>query len=95
MKGTEQSIFGLILSVKTCHLHEWHRTKKTKKLSQNNRQNKHNSDKTKKNFTGIYTEVNPIFVLQQIVHGILEMICILKFVKIKWMKSRVYIIIVQ
>ena len=27
--------------------------------SQNNRQNEHNSDKTKKNFTGFYTEVNP------------------------------------
>ena len=32
-----------------------------KQRSQNNRQNEHNSDKTKKNFTGFYTEMNPEF----------------------------------
>ena len=32
-----------------------------KQRSQNKRENEHNSDKTKKNFTGSYTEVNPIF----------------------------------
>ena len=30
-----------------------------KQRSQNNTENEHNSDKTKKNFTGSYTEVNP------------------------------------
>ena len=30
-----------------------------KQKRQNNRENEHNSDKTKKNFTGSYTEVNP------------------------------------
>ena len=33
-----------------------------KQRSQNNSKNEHNSDKTKKNFTGSYTEVNPIFL---------------------------------
>ena len=35
---------------------------KRKQRSQNNRKNEHNSDKTKKNFTGSYTEVNPILL---------------------------------
>ena len=30
-----------------------------KQGGENNRENEHNSDKTKKNFTGSYTEVNP------------------------------------
>ena len=39
---------GLILGVRTCY------------KVQNNRENEHNSDKTKKNFSGSYTEVNPL-----------------------------------
>ena len=34
---------------------------KRKQRSQNNMENEHNSDKTKKNFTGSYTKVNPDF----------------------------------
>ena len=46
---------GLILGVKTYHLHEWRRTKKSKQRIERT----DNSDKTKKNFTGFYTEGNP------------------------------------
>ena len=34
-----------------------------KQRSQNNRWNEHNSDKTKKNFTGFYTEGNPEYLV--------------------------------
>ena len=37
--------------------------KQRKQRSQNNRKNEHNSDKTKKNFTGFYTKVNPNYSL--------------------------------
>ena len=37
--------------------------KQRKQRSQNNRYNEHNSDKTKKNFTGFYTKVNPNYSL--------------------------------
>ena len=55
----------LILGVKTYHLHGYTsdvtdvEQLQRKQRSQNKRQNEHNSDKTKKNFTGFYTEVNP------------------------------------
>ena len=49
--------FCLILGVKARDTHQ----KERKQGSQHNRPNPNNSYKTKKNFTGFYTEVNPSF----------------------------------
>ncbi len=54
--GTCNAIFGLILNVRTCETRQWRTTK-------NDQDNKKKS-KTKKHFTGSYTEVNANFVLK-------------------------------
>ena len=49
----------LILGVKTCDTHQWRKKKEYKKVNITD-PNPNNSYKTKKNFTGFYTEVNNI-----------------------------------
>ena len=58
-----KSVYILILGIKTCETHEWPKTINTKKplRIQHHRAKKNNSYKTKKNFTGFYTEDDPNF----------------------------------
>ena len=48
---------GLNLGVRTCYTHGWR--KQRKQRSKHNRTQKNKRCKTKKKFTGSYTEVNP------------------------------------
>ena len=53
--------FWPILGVRTCNTYQWRKTTNTKKSTQYWHPNPNNNYKTKKNFTGSYTEVNPHF----------------------------------
>ena len=62
------TVIGLCLGVRTCETHQWRKNKENKEVNTID-PNPNNSYKTKKKFTGSYTEGNPVIAGAQLQAG--------------------------